>query len=75
MAAAILPFNAGAVGVVGPHPEAPADWNDDAAKTSGKPVVPGVQGLFRRFVAQTVARRTSVAGVFRQRGANATRPA
>jgi glutamine amidotransferase-like uncharacterized protein len=39
-AAVVAPFGRGAVGVVGPHPEATADWYAD----SGLPVPPGLTG-------------------------------
>lgn len=57
MAAAIMPYGAGAVGVLGPHPEAPEDWCASAADTSGKPQAAPVQSLFREFVEDTIARR------------------
>jgi hypothetical protein len=55
-AAVIAPFGAGAVGVVGPHPEATADWFSDVGLT-----VPGdlladlTQDLIDRVMARARA--------------------
>jgi glutamine amidotransferase-like uncharacterized protein len=54
IAAAIVPYGAGAVGVMGPHPEASASWCADAAEASGKPKAAPVESLFRAFVAETI---------------------
>lgn len=50
VAAAVAPYGAGRVGVVGPHPEATPDWFTDARL----PVAPDARDLARDLVAHTL---------------------
>ncbi|MEJ2884814.1 BPL-N domain-containing protein [Actinomycetospora aeridis] len=51
VAAAVAPYGAGRVGVVGPHPEATADWFTGAGLTAA----PDARDLARDLVARTVS--------------------
>jgi glutamine amidotransferase-like uncharacterized protein len=57
-AAVVAPFGRGAVGVVGPHPEAPPDWYRD----SGLPVPPDLQADLSQDLVDRVLHLSRAAG-------------